>query len=436
MKLILLLLYWCWALPAQAQLAKGLSKTFGGDFGVDAHPFEPSALSIFNYWTGNDSALWYENEPALGIFNQWIEHELSWAAGAPYELPSVLWGYYDVPEHNEPAWLVPLSSDAQIQAYIGWLKHLASVLPRGSRVDLIAEPLHTNMSTLERALGGTGQTGWDGFIQAIKLARQYLPGIQLGVLEYYIEFNDNPQDPTPNATSQYIAMVKSWAANGAPLDFVAAEGDFLENVPTSDLTAAMQRLSQGTGLPIVISQLAINTTDLANFQRIFVALWQSPYVVTVDYWADSHETGTSYCDTCNDVLWSGGVPTNKLLWLESYIPGSNPPNNFANPAPSPSPSPSPTPSPSPSPSPTPSPSPSPSPSAPPSPTPVSTPTPSPTATPLPSPTVSPTPTPVEVSPTPTQSSTPLSRRHRQDHDRDDRDLHSLWEQFIQWLESR
>jgi hypothetical protein len=433
MKLSLLLLYWCWALPAEAQLAKGFSKTFGGDFGVDAHPFDPGALSIFNYWTGNDAALWYENESALGIFNQWIEHELSWAGSSQYELPSVLWGYYDVPEHNEPAWLVPLSNDAQIQAYIGWLQHLAGILPKGSRVDLIAEPLHTNMSTLERALGGTGATGWDGFIAAIKLARQYLPGIQLGVLEYYIEFNDDSLDPTPNATSQYIAMVKTLATNGAALDFVACEGDFLENVPTQDLTTAMQRLSDGTGLPVVISQLAINTTDLANFQRIFTALWQSPYVVTVDYWADSHETGTSYCDTCNDVLWSGGQPTDKLLWLESYIPGSHPPNNFAA-SPSPTPAPSATPTPSPSPTATPSVSPSATPTPTPSATPVPSPTvtPSPSATPSPVPTVSPSPTPTLVTPTPTPESSPRDRRH---HDRDDLDFGSLWQQFLQWLQS-
>jgi hypothetical protein len=172
------LLLCVFACPLDAQLAAGLPKTFGGDFGIDAHPFEPGALQIFNYWTGNDAALWYQNEPSPDTFAHWIEHELSWAAGAPYELPSVLWGYYDVPEHNEPAWLVPLSNDAQIAAYIGWLKYLAQILPKGSRVDLIAEPLHTNMSTLERALGGTGSTGWDGFIQAIKLARQYLPGMQ------------------------------------------------------------------------------------------------------------------------------------------------------------------------------------------------------------------------------------------------------------------
>jgi hypothetical protein len=424
-----LLLAFALLVPAHGQLAQGLSKTFGGGFGLNADPFEPGALSIFDYWTGHDPALWYEVEPTLGTFAPWLEHELSWVGTNPYELPSVLWGYYDVPEHNEPAWLVPLSGDAQIQAYIGWLKYLAGVLPRGSKVDLIAEPLHTNMSTLERALGGTGQTGWDGFIQAIKLARQYLPGIQLGILEYYIEFNDDSLDPTPNATSQYIAMLKTLAANGAALDFVSCEGDFLENVPTGDLTAAMQRLSTGTGLPVVISQLAINTNDLVNFQRIFIALWQSPYVIDVTYWAQSHETGTSYCDTCNDVLWSGGQPTDKLLWLQSYIPGSHPPNNFLNPSPSPSPSPSATPTPSVSPSPTPSVSPSATPTPIPSATPVPAPssTPSPSATPSPAPTVSPgaTPTPVTPGPTP-------ELRH---HHRHARDFDSLWQQFLSWLQT-
>jgi beta-glucanase (GH16 family) len=112
-------------------------------------------------------------------------------------------------------------------------------------------------------------------------------------------------------------------------------------------------LSTETGLPVTISQLAINTLSLGNFQRIFTALWQSPYVTDLKYWADSHETGTSYCGSCNDVLWENGLPTDKLNWLISYIPGSNPPNAFASASPTPSPSPSPSPSPTPSPSPPP-----------------------------------------------------------------------------------
>jgi hypothetical protein len=363
---------------SEAQLAKGLSKTFGGDFGVDAHPFEPGALQIFDWWTGNDPALWYEIEPTPGNFAPWLVHELGWAAPYQYELPSVLWGYYDNPAFNEPSWLVNMSPAEQINQFIGFLKYLAVTLPQGSKVNLIAEPLHTNMSTLTQALGGQGVTGYDGFIAAIKLARQYMPGILIGVMDYNIETNDN-QPWDLGATTRYIALIKILIANGAAPDYLSCEGDFLEQISTSDLQTGLQRLGS-LGLPVEVSQLSINTTDLANFQRIFIALWQSPWTVNVDYWAESHATGTSYCSACNDVLWNDdGSHTDKLDWLISYIPGSNPPNAFTG-SPSPSPSPVPTPAP----------------------------TPTPTPTPIPVPTATP-------GPTPTPTATPESPRHHRHH---------------------
>jgi hypothetical protein len=226
----------------------------------------PDWDNVATWGYGNDLGHWYEWEPVQGQFQSvYIQHQTTLAG--TYELQTVIWGYPDGqgPTQNEPFWLASLPPSQQVQEYINALQWLEATLPKGTKVNLIAEPTHTNMSTVVQALGGTGATGEDGFIQAVKLARQYMP------------------------------------------------------------------VYSATHLPIEISQLDINGLDeqmqLTVLQRVFIALWQSPYVFRIGYWASDPDSQTSYDGNNRDTLWRGdGSHKPALDWLIGYIPTSNPPN--------------------------------------------------------------------------------------------------------------
>jgi endo-1,4-beta-xylanase len=326
-----------------APSASGLKKWFGGSLGIDAHKGPLDWTKVFNWGSAIDLGLWYEWEPTQGNFQAvYVQNELAFLAQenppAQYEIAALPWGYPDGqgPTYNEPSWLASLPPAQQVQEFINALKFLSGVLPPGSKVNLIAEPLHTNMSTVTQALGGQGATGYDGFIAAIKLARQYMPGLLLGIIDYNIECNDN-QSWDPGATTRFIALLDILKANGAMPDYISCEGDFLENSSTTDLTTSMQRL--GAYLPVEISQLDIESgtagddaSQLATLQRVFIPLWQSPYVIGIAYFATDPISQSNYPGHVNDNLWRDDESHRPALdWLLSYIPTSNPPNVFTSP---------------------------------------------------------------------------------------------------------
>jgi endo-1,4-beta-xylanase len=322
--------------------ASGLNKWFGGSLGIDAHMGPPDWTSVFNWGFAIDLGHWYEWEPSQGQFRGiYVQNELNFlgsqSPAAQYEIATVLWGYYDTPTNNEPSWMAALPAAQQVQEFINALQFLSGLLPPGSKVNLIAEPIHTNMSTVAEALGGTGATGYDGFINAVKLARQYMPKLLIGVIDFNIETNDN-QSWDPGATTRFINLINILKSNGASPDYISCEGDFLENISAADLTTAMNKLG-ATGLPIEISQLDIESgaagddaSQLAALQKVFIPLWQSPYVIGIGYFATDPISQSNYPGHANDNLWRYDESHRPALdWLLSYIPKSNPPNVYASP---------------------------------------------------------------------------------------------------------
>jgi len=339
-------------------------KWFGGDIGsyYSSGGVPNDYLAVFNMGFSNDPGLWYEIEPSEGTFSDWFPGGTTTIPVPPlYECPSVLWGYYDVPQNNEPSWMVNLPPAQQVNDYIGYLQYLETHLPKGSHVELIAEALHTNMSTVEQSLGGTGATGWDGLIKAIKLFRQYCPDLACVVMDFNLLWNDHLSwDGTATGTpetTRFINQINVLKANGAAPDFLADEGDFLDGATAEQITTSLNRIG-ALGIPIEVNNLDVengaagdDAAQLADMQRIFSAIWQNPYVIGIAVWDTWNGFGTGYPGHVNDNLYAGGnvatlVHRPALDWIISYIPTSNPPNAFAQPSPTPTPIPAPIPTPS------------------------------------------------------------------------------------------
>ena len=114
------------------------------------------------------------------------------------------------------------------EQYIEYLQAIAPYCP-GTYQIACNEVLRTNnqegSDDLLNILGGPGATGYDGLIALIKLQRQYLPGVLLGLNEYSVCDLSNGGNP-----AQYTYMevckkaYKILHDNGAALDWFGAEG--------------------------------------------------------------------------------------------------------------------------------------------------------------------------------------------------------------------
>jgi GH35 family endo-1,4-beta-xylanase len=319
-----------------------------------------------------------------------------------------------------PQWFTSEGSAQSLTDWKSFLAGVAAAMPNIDQIEIYNEPIHTGAaSNIFNALGGAGTTGWDWLIAAFKIVRTYFPNASLGVNEWGSELTSD------STHGQYIALLQALQTAGV-LQWYGLEGYFGQGFPDTPTTAQLSSgiddfASQVSAIPIYITELTVINSDaqaqLAEYQQVIPAVMNSTHVFGVSSWNPDYE--------------GAGFGSDAMNWMIANVPlpftGSG--------APTPTPSPSPTVSPTVTPTPTPTPSPSPLPSATPSATPSPTPTVSPSgsSTPTPSPTLTPTPTPAQGSPTPTPESTP-PRHHRHHFDFDD--FLSLWDQFIQWLESR
>jgi hypothetical protein len=191
-------------------------------------------------------------------------------------------------------------------------------------VTIANEVLHTNPPPLAAALGGPGMTGYDWVLRAFQLARQYMPGVKLGINDYNVELNDH-QPWDPGETTRYINLIRL-LVNGNLLDWIGCEGDFLESASPDDLKTAMHRLG-AFGLPIYITECTISDQNdqqqLIDIQNVFIPLWQSPYVFGFSFWDVYQNYGGSRPDDWLEN--SDGSHRPAFDWLIGYVPSSDPP---------------------------------------------------------------------------------------------------------------
>jgi hypothetical protein len=265
-------------------------------------------------------------------------------------------------------------------------------------------------------LGGAGGTGIDGFIAYVKALRSiFPPNCKLGMSDF------NVCDHTLNLGAFNLAsaihVYQVLAANGAKLDFFAAEGYWMNYnwTPYSDPVAMLNdlcnRFGSATGTPIIYSEFTPMATEKGTpfwakqsdtWKNLLGAMAAHPWVIGMtgpwggirysQVWRDgfgseklnwmwNDSSGNADGDPDQTGQIGPGAITPTLTWIQGWVPG-----HVSGSAPTPTPTPTATP-PQPTPKPTP-PQPTPTPTAtPPQPTPTP---PQPTPTPTPTPTATPT----------------------------------------------
>jgi endo-1,4-beta-xylanase len=243
--------------------------------------------------------------------------------GIPFKWHNLIWG------QQQPSWISSLDSATQAEEIEEWIRLVGERYPEMDLVDVVNEPLpghnppdgRNGRANYMGALGGNGQTGYDWVIKCFELARKYCaPTAKLLVNEYGI-INDD------NATTQYLTLINLLKARNL-VDGVGVQGHRgeLEHASVSTLKANLDRLA-ATGLPIYISEFDVapgnvvnDSTQLAEYKRIFPTLWEHPGVKGITLWG--YIQGQIW-QTAAYLVRSDGTERPALQWLRQYLTTGN-----------------------------------------------------------------------------------------------------------------
>jgi endo-1,4-beta-xylanase len=299
-------------------LATGHSKFLG-----NAADFVPSSFD--NYWnqiTPGNAGKWGSVSGSRGSYS-WVGadqvYNYAKQRDFPFKWHNLIWG------QQQPSWISSLDSATQAEEIENWIRLVGERYPEMDLVDVVNEPLpghnppdgRNGRANYMGALGGSGQTGYDWVIRCFELARQYCaPTAKLLVNDYGI-INDN------NATTQYLTLVNLLKDRNL-IDGIGVQGHRFEfeNASVSTLKANLDRLA-ATGLPIYISEFDVapgnvvnDSTQLAEYKRIFPTLWEHPGVKGITLWG--YIQGQVW-QTATYLVRSDGTERPALQWLRQYL---------------------------------------------------------------------------------------------------------------------
>jgi endo-1,4-beta-xylanase len=300
-----------WSGPA---LAAGASKFLGSAGDSPDNKF-------INYWT----QLTPENAGKWGSVGtstdttKWnwsgLDNDYNYAKshGLIFKDHNLIWG------QQQPSWISSLDSATQYKYIETWIRMVGQRYPDMDLIDVVNEPLNghnppdgiNGRANYEKALGGTGATGWDWLIKAFELARKYIPNAKLLINDYGI-INNN------SATTSYIQIINLLKDRGL-IDGIGCQAHGLEGTSAATIKANLDRLA-ATGLPIYISEFDLNIQDdtqqETKFQELFPVFWQHPDIKGVTLWG--YMQGKTWL-TYSYLVNSNGTARPALLWLAQYI---------------------------------------------------------------------------------------------------------------------
>ena len=235
----------------------------------------------------------------------------------------LIWG------QQQPSWISSLDSATQYHYIETWIRNVGQRYPQTKLIDVVNEALYGHnppdgggspaRANYEKALGGTGATGWDWVINAFTLARKYLPNTKLLINDYGI-INDNA------ATTAYVQIINLLTARGL-IDGIGVQGHRfeLESADTNTLKSNLDKLT-ATGLPIYITEFDLgnlgNATPVDDnqqqqlYMKVFPILWRHPGVKGITIWG--YKEGLVW-QTTSYLVRADGTARPALLWLANFI---------------------------------------------------------------------------------------------------------------------
>jgi endo-1,4-beta-xylanase len=197
-----------------------------------------------------------------------------------------------------------------------WMTEFCKRYPNTRLIDVVNEPPpHTTPSYANSIGGGTNGT-WQWIINAFKWAREACPNAILLLNDYNnIEWtNDN---------NNFLGIVRTIKAGGAPIDAIGAQAHDLDHgsVNMTTVTNLLNKLGTDGALPIYITELDISTTDdnaqLQAYQRYFPLFRDSPHVRGITIWGWIY--GKTWSPSPNSGLIRNGSMRPAMTWLMQQL---------------------------------------------------------------------------------------------------------------------
>jgi len=236
---------------------------------------------------------------------------------------TMIWGT------QQPNWMASLDSASQRQEIEQWFAAVAARYPDIDYIDVVNEPIHCapngmipSGSTVKnidyvKALGGSGETGWDWVITAFKLARQYFPKSKLILNEYSVISSES--------TTQKIIQIVNLLKADSLIDGIGeqAHAGTTKGQSVSAMKANLDALA-ATGIPLYITEMDIDgSTDqaqLSEMQRVFTLFWEHPAMAGITFWG--FRNGMWRSSEKAYLITPEGVERPALKWLKAYVNGT------------------------------------------------------------------------------------------------------------------
>lgn len=300
---------------AKAQLSKNPNKFLGNiTTGYQIDYGNIKFADLWNQLTPENETKWGSIEGTRGQFN-WgsVDAEYNYCKehGFAFKFHTLVWG------GQYPSWMNSLSKKEQLAAITEWFDAVAERYPDLEYIDVVNEALSGhNPAPFKDALGGDGESGYDWIVTAFNMARERWPKAVL----IYNDFNTFQWD-----TDRYIDLIQKIKAAGAPVDAAGCQSHDLNDMSGDDFKKVLEKVHDGTGLPIFISEYDICKADdqiqLQRYKEQFPIMWEADYVAGVTLWGYIY--GSTWVDDGNEKGASGLIKNGKdrpaLTWLREYM---------------------------------------------------------------------------------------------------------------------
>ena len=297
---------------ANAQLSKNPNKFLGNI--TTAYQVRSDYDKYWNQLTPENETKWASVEGTRDQFN-WgaVDAEYNYCKehGFAFKFHTLVWG------GQYPSWMNGLSQKEQLEEITEWFDAVAERYPDLQYIDVVNEALSGhNPAPFKNALGGDGSSGYDWIVTAFNMARERWPKAVL----IYNDFNTFQWD-----TDRYIDLIQKIKAAGAPVDAAGCQSHDLNDMSGDDFKKVLEKVHDGTGLPIFISEYDICKADdqiqLQRYKEQFPIMWEADYVAGVTLWGYIY--GQTWVDDGAEKGASGliknGVERPALKWLREYM---------------------------------------------------------------------------------------------------------------------
>ena len=299
-----------------APLANGASKFLGNittngqvrsDFGT-----------YWNQITAENECKWGSIEGSRGNYNfNGCKAAYTWAKnnGGHFKFHALVWGA------QYPSWLKNLSAADTKTAITAWFDAVQKQFPDLEMIDVVNEAIRTGTNKYHsgypdtkiiEALGGDNNGDYAFVTTAFKMARQRWPKAIL----IYNDYNTFQWQ-----INEGIDLVKRIKAAGAPVDAYGQQGHDLTGMDVNSFKAALKKIHDGVGIPLVITEYDIGTDDDAlqkqRYSEQIPELWNANYVFGITLWGYIY--GSTWTTNGNSGIIKNGADRPAMTWLKQYM---------------------------------------------------------------------------------------------------------------------